>query len=493
MVSSKGRKALQLQWRVGTALLVFFVFSCLASSSAFAACHTVSPSGSGSKNGADWNNAFAGIPSTLVRDDIYYLADGTYPGYTFSEGTSGTSTIEFRKAQSYDNCTSTGWSTSTMGSAQAVFTGNPALRVSSGFLTLNGNGKSTASGCGGAPGSTVSSEPPNPSDCGISLQGSGNTTSGALNIVSLGASNTTLQYVELIASGTNNIGGSGSLEIFGAGSGGNLAIAHMYARNSGCVYIQDVGNNSRVDHSYFWGTEVYGAPGSEACHGQAEYEDGGTSNGVRSNNVYRDITGTAVWTFAAGGGTNNNWQFYNNVIFFSSPQLSFGGLTDAVLDCINSGVECTNFTFVQNTMVNCLSNGVFGSSACGIMFENGNGSYIAENNLWYSNPSGRINFCCSGTTITEDYNSFIDNSVSPGNGSHDVNVSSGGPNPLVNWQGSNFNLASDNSDWNNRLAMSSPYNVDVNGNTFTSDRGAYQFMASGVPAPPTGLAAAVTP
>ncbi len=63
MVSSKGRKTLrlQMQWSVNTVLVVFFVLFCLASSSAFATCHTVTPAGSGTKTGADWNNAFAGF------------------------------------------------------------------------------------------------------------------------------------------------------------------------------------------------------------------------------------------------------------------------------------------------------------------------------------------------------------------------------------------------------------------------------------------------
>jgi len=487
MVSSKEGKtlSLQMQWRLNTLLVLFVVF-CLASPSAFAACHTVTPSGSGNKTGADWNNAYAGIPATLARGDIYYLADGSYPAYTFSTGASGTATVELRKAQSYDNCTSTGWSTGTMGSSQAKFVGDPAISVSAPYFTMNGNGNSTASGCGGAPGSTVTSEPPTPSDCGFSLVGSGNQNSGATNVVGIRSNNLTLNYIELVGSGYN----AGDLEIFGAGSGGYLTIKHLYGRNSGCVYVQDVGTNSLIDHSYFWGTEVYGAPGG--CHGQAEFENGGTNNGVRSNNVYRDITGTAVWTFAAGAGTNNNWQFYNNVVFFSSPQNSFGGLTDAVLDCINSGVVCNNFTFVQNTVVNCLSNGVFGAVACGIMFENGNGSFVAENNLWYSNPSGRISFCCSGTSITEDYNSFLNNGVTPGRGAHDMNVASGASNPFANWQGSNFDLTSDNADWNSRLALSSTYNTDAAGNPFTTDRGAYQSTVGGsAPTPPTGLSAVV--
>src|SRR5580693_8886409 len=100
-------------------LVLTVIFTMLFAGNADAqTCLVVSPSGSGSHTGADWNNALAGLPSTLVRGDIYYLADGTYGQYSVSSA-SGSGWIEIRKAQSYDNCTATGWNTSTMGSAQA--------------------------------------------------------------------------------------------------------------------------------------------------------------------------------------------------------------------------------------------------------------------------------------------------------------------------------------------------------------------------------------
>ncbi|MGH9403380.1 MAG: hypothetical protein ACRD2P_14870, partial [Terriglobia bacterium] len=51
---------------------------------AFGACHVVTPNGSGSQTGADWNNSLANLPSTLTRGDVYYLADGNYGSYTFN-------------------------------------------------------------------------------------------------------------------------------------------------------------------------------------------------------------------------------------------------------------------------------------------------------------------------------------------------------------------------------------------------------------------------
>ncbi|HMD84910.1 MAG TPA: hypothetical protein VKO18_09435 [Terriglobia bacterium] len=42
-----------------------------------AACY-VTPGGSGATNGADWNNAYAGLPASLTCGVTYYLAGGTY-------------------------------------------------------------------------------------------------------------------------------------------------------------------------------------------------------------------------------------------------------------------------------------------------------------------------------------------------------------------------------------------------------------------------------
>ena len=163
----------RIQSRLGKAAFLFII-SCMAIPQIFAACHVVTPTGSGSKTGADWNNAYAGLPETLVRGDIYYLSDGTYAPYNFATAESGTETVEIRKAQSYDNCSSTGWDTSTMGSSQAVFSSSsPAVfSVSASYLTLNGNGQQKNPGCGGTPGQSYNDEPSSPKDCGIRIDAS---------------------------------------------------------------------------------------------------------------------------------------------------------------------------------------------------------------------------------------------------------------------------------------------------------------------------------
>jgi hypothetical protein len=461
-----------------------FILFALSISPALAACHTVTPSGSGSQTGADWNNAFAGLPSTLVRGDIYYLADGTYgANYTFSQAASGTTTVEIRKAQSYDNCTSTGWNTSTMGSAQAVF---PRIfTISAPYLILNGNGTQTTPGCGGAPGATVSSAPPKPTDCGIKIDDSTCSSSciGAMRS-SGSASNYTIEYVELNANSTPSANEDNFF--FGTSNGGYATWNHIYGHNTGAVYLQYDCNNRTVEHSYFWGTEVQGVL-DDGEHGQASFCSGNNSNGLDYSNVYRDITGTAVYTFAnPGSGTNTGWEFYDNVYWNSTTftpggGLSFGTTTNGIIACINSGVVCNGFTFAQNTSIN-------QGYAPGMDIDDtaGGGSMTVENNIWYQSTGTSGTPSCpnfvGNATFTENYNSFLNSGTGCGSGSQDLTNNSS-PLPVTSWTTGVFTLASDGVNWNNRLALSSPYTIDAAGNTFTTDRGAYQFVSSSVGAP----------
>ncbi len=208
--------------RAGILMAVF------CASSAYAACHAVSPIGSGAKSGADWNNAYAGLPTTLVRGDIYYLADGNYGSHlSLSTAASGTLTIELRKAQAYDHgdgagCTpdiGAGWNAATMGSAQAYWQSTGSGQVvnvgSGGYWTINGNGNNagtTEVGCGGVqanpPGSMKGSSP-NPAACGIRIDDSTCTataTDGCDNgsgVMNGGVANITWEFVVWFGQGVN--------------------------------------------------------------------------------------------------------------------------------------------------------------------------------------------------------------------------------------------------------------------------------------------------
>ena len=63
---------------------------------ALSANHYILDGASG--NGSSWSNAWDSLPSTLVRGDTYYIADGSYGSYTFNDAQSGSTLIYIKKA-----------------------------------------------------------------------------------------------------------------------------------------------------------------------------------------------------------------------------------------------------------------------------------------------------------------------------------------------------------------------------------------------------------
>ncbi|WP_433973548.1 hypothetical protein [Tunturiibacter lichenicola] len=484
--SSPSQVSIQSQF--GKSLLLL-IFACLAIPQAFAACHTVTPSGSGSKTGADWNNAYAGLPSTLVRGDIYYLADGNYGHHlSLSQADSGTSTIELRKAQSYDNCTSAGWNTATMGSSQAVWTwGSQGSMVSitSDYWTINGNGQNAGTnevGCGGVqanPPASLTGAAPNAAACGIKIDAStctstaNNGCDGGNGEMHGAGKNITWESVEWKGQGLNANGNNNSETYFWfANSTTNMVVTHSYLHNASTTYITNANggwNNGTISYNYFWGL-FDGA----LNHGEALQDTGSDSGTSIHHNIFRDQTTNGDLVFVDPvTGTHSNFSFYNNVDFCSSGNSCRHN--DGFIACINSSQTCTGFMVINNTIGPGVTNN------CGIVSTN-TGGYTVRNNLWYNCASASV----SGAGFTQDHNSFLNTSGS--SGSTNVNISSGAPNPFVNWAEGNFKLASDNADWNNAVNLGAPYDTtDLYGSAFANDRGATQMGDPVSPAPPTNL------
>ena len=486
----------QSQWRRTVFLLLF---SCMAFSPIFAACHAVTPSGSGSKSGADWNNAYSGLPSKLVRGDIYYLADGNY-GNHLSIATSGSGTLELRKAQSYDygsgcgNSIAAGWNTSTMGSAQAYWQSTGSGKVvtlgSEGDIIINGNGNNAGTdeiGCGGVaanPPSTMKGPAPHPAACGIRIDDSTCTSTatngcdGGSGVINGGGDNITFESVELFGQGQNSNGNNNSETYFWFANGGNLAnvtITHCYCHNAGTTYFTVVSggwNDGSFDHNYVWGLFDGSTNHGEAVQLQGSNGVGG-ANAIH-HNIFRDqqTNGDVV---AVISGTQT-YAFYDNVDF-----CSVGGTStscrhnDGVIGCFNSQT-CSDVLIYNNTFNF--------PSDCGWNVTGGPSSMTVENNLWYN--CGAVTM--QGGTNTVDYNSYL-NSHQSAVGSHDISISSSVSSPFVS--STNFKLASENANWSNRLRLASPYDVDAAGFTFTTDRGAYQYVATATPSAPLNLAATV--
>jgi hypothetical protein len=482
MVSSKERTTLPLriQWLL-SAVSTVLVLLCLSSSTAFAACHAVTPTGSGTKTGADWNNALA-WPLSFVRGDVYYLADGTYAALDFK--VSGTATVEIRKAQSYDNGSScspsiaAGWNASTMGVGQAVFNtlyyGHQFYLESPGLL-INGNGQQTTPGCGGAVGNNPAIAPAAPTDCGIKIDNSSQNTTDLISGPT-GAASFTAKYVEIFGSGQATY----ENYLIRADNSTGTTLTHMYIHRFGAVCAV-VGGASNFTFTYNYMFRNQTTPGSNPSHGQCLQSFGDGGNFEVSRNVFRDLGGTAIMMAWVGSGSvqSGPYRFYDNVIWNTPGYTPAYPSANGLLACIN-GFTCNNVTMSNNTIA-----GAPGQNA--IDSETG-GTYTVQNNIWYSssgiadpNPHG---------TFTEDHNSYLVSGTGCPTGTANV-CDNAASNPFANWAGGDFTLASDLSDWNNRLELGSPYSMDAAGIAFTTDRGAYQNVAFGGPVPPTGLAALV--
>lgn len=494
-----------------TAVSISLFLLLAVASTAFAAvpCVAVGPSSTGSGSGADWNNV-KGISSvSWAYGTRYYLKDGSsYPNLRIGtpSGTgSATNVVELRKAQSYDygrssdGCStdvSAGWNASTMGSSQAVFPWTSAGRFfnlgTSGYITLNGNSSVTdLIGCGGVyanPPSAMTGQPPTPSNCGIKVTAATCTSTAndgcdsGMGEMYGGGPDVTVENVDLEGSGQNPNGNNNQEAYFWwATPTTNMLVKYSFMHNFATTCITNASggwNNGNVHHNYVWGT----FDGS-VNHGECFQDQAGSDSGTAiHDNIFRDTNdnGILVFVTAGGAGTHANFGFYDNINFCSSGNSCRHN--DGFVGCYNSEV-CNGFVIVQNVEIGFSSN-------CGVVYSNSSATpTIIENNIIYN---------CSGAFsipkgATEGYNTFL-NSGSGGGGSGDISVSTGAPNPFVNWQSGNFALASQSTDWNTRANLSSigsQYQLDFLGNSFSTDRGAFQF--GNLPSPPTNVAAGAVP
>lgn len=453
------------------------------------ACLVVTPGGSGAKTGADWNNAYAGLPSTLVRGDIYYVADGNYGAVlNLTQADSGTQTIEIRKAQSYDNCTGVGWNTSTMGSAQAILaqsTGSGTLvNISSDYWIINGNGQNAGTaevGCGGVeanPPAAMTDPPPNPAACGIKIDDSTCTSTaddGCNDGVMHGAGNgIVFESVEEEGQGLNSDGNNNSEPYFWfactscvstSGMTG-VIVSHCYCHNMSTTNFTVVNggwNNGSWDHNYAWG-EFDGS----FNHGESVQLQGANTGSVIHHNIWRDQQTNADVASTDTGGNLLSFSVYDNADICSA-----GGTSttcrhnDGDIACFGTGV-CTILAY-NNTWSH--------PSNCGYVIGGGSGAIAStitlENNLYY-NCGGVTMVNGSGGTNNVDYNSYL-NSSKAAVGPHDVSDNSA-PNPFTNVN-LGVQLSSDKAHWKNRLSVGSPYDtLDLYGKAFTTDRGAAQYL-----------------
>jgi hypothetical protein len=437
----------------------------------FGADHCVSVSGSGSKTGADWNNAYQGLPGTLVRGDTYYLAAGTYGAMSLSTAASGTTTITIRAATAASHSTDTGWSSSYAG--QVVF---PGSSISTAYWVIDGQSR----------GSWTS---------GYTILFHNTSQNGSGMYLNSGANHIHFQYVEF--QGANQQGN----DDFGIEAGGysltDLYVGYCYLHNTGnsMIQINYGGGSDLLTCEYDWFYKNHCAQDSTHDEGMAV-----TFNDMTVRYcVFQDIGSTACIANASGAWTTVvNWAIYGNVFFWDTEWQTDSqnvGLDNGVVGMPSSnpsGGSSSGYYYIYNNTI-CGIQGNRGAnnySDSGFDCPAGGATKVCLNNVWYqcANPN-----CSYGGYNQYDYNSYYGCTAANNldSGAHSTTTASA-PAIFVNLAGYDFHLTGDTAAG---TSLASPYNTDPDGNTRGADgvwdRGAYQYGAMPSTNPPvlSGIAA----
>lgn len=509
-------------WKPAFKYASLLCFAIMPISSWSQTCHVVTPTGSGAKDGSNWSNAYAGLPSKLVRGDSYYLADGSYGYYEFNSdpmpwqpnsgvsvgakvhpwqpnghiyqattaGTTGSrqptwcstsgcsvtdggvtwkevqssnpAQIYIKKAVPISHCTDTGWNASTMGSGQAVFGG---MRFDSDFITIDGQQRSSP-------------------DSGYGIKVTMGCASGNCYGIYLGnpyyaSSYNTVEYVEIQGHGVSATDTVQDQNVYLAWQN-YVTLQYLYIHDSSMdpINLCCGGHDQLLQYSYI--TENGSTP---VNHG-GTWQDvaGGYNKTIRYNTVINP-TGTAVvaWIPVGGTGTIHDWYIYGNVIYSTGA----GSLGDGIFASNSTNQTNNNIYIFNNTIVGFTQ----GYNAGIVVSSSTNNSVDLYDNLWYNN-SVAVGY---GGVNNEDYNSFLNGGS--GHGAHDVTISSGAPSPFVNASGPtyDFHLTGETSNITGGLntnSLLSENGTDMDNVTRGADgtweRGAYEYVSgtTGQPPPP---------
>lgn len=405
----------------------------------WAASHYVRAGAAGKQDGSDWTNAWARLPTTLHRGDIYYIANGSYPGHIFDDPESGQQPITIRKASRADHGAGAGWQAG-YGDGTAQF---GALQFARSYYVLDGRYRS-ANWQGGY---------------GFKLVFTGRKGIEIKNQPALTA--ITIKYVEIKGQGVNRTiydDGIYGLEDWTTGAGPtHLTISHCYIHDMGRIpIVLRYTSGILVEYNYV------ARNSSDTTFHSEGISDSGSSNLTVRYNIWQDIEGTA-FIVSLGGGKNgyvDNWSIYGNILFYSPDNPTRrDGVGEGAIGAINTAIA-RNWRVYNNTFVN-----IPGYSARVNFYHDGGGNRI-YNNLWYNcqyaNQHGG----------NADSNYYIN---TPHNNEPHIQI--GASDPFVNWKGGDFRLKGPTAAG---YPLASPYNLDLQGRTRGQDgrwdRGALEYV-----------------
>ena len=427
-------------------MIIFIVTIQTLANSVWAANHYVTPAGAGSKNGSDWNNAYAGLPVSLARGAIYYIAAGTYGSYVFNNADSGASVITIKKATASDHGTNTGWSSS-YGTGQAVWNGT--LTFTTDNYVFDGQTRNESDWFSG-------------SDYGFEIFGDEQQIRMGYSDTMTGPAVTNILvkdvYLRALDTGLSETVTGRRYGLDMDTKGGSGTFLGIVA--SRCFF--QYGNVPIFTHSNYGFIVEYSAfadtQSTDANHGEAmsAYSNGNNGFIIRYNK-FKAIIGTAVIAFTSrpdSGGTTEGFQIYGNVIW--NCDLGDGAFGFDSADCTYTNNKIYNNTIIDKA----------GGYNQGIAIRVGTNNFV-YNNLWVNCASS----FWQGAGATYLDNAYSWNYSEP---SAQTNVPTS---IFVNYAGQDFRLASATTAG---FSLPSPYNIDMLGNIRgadgTWDRGAYEYL-----------------
>lgn len=410
-----------------------------------AATYYVRAGATGNASGLDWNNAYPTLPTTLSRGSTYYVATGTYGGYTFNTAESGTNIVTVKKATVADHGSNTGWN-DIYGTGTAVFTNY--WRISRSYFTLDGQ-------VGGGPENWTNG-------FGFKIQSLSTTSFNPGITVSQNRRNVTLRHFEIQGNGGDGDGGLGgpandALDI-GIGTD-QTTVSYAYLHDMGRCLIFGHGNNMFFEYVYGGKFESTAVEHAEIASLWASIPPVALCTNVTfANCVWSHMEGTGGLVMYADGV-----KIYGNV-FYRPTGTTFPAANGALATWSNPGSVFVRGRIFNNSFIN------LGSTfpALGIGFGESTSDNLVMNNVFYN---CRVDF--GGVTL-HDYNLFINTS---GSGVTSEAHGKTATSAIFNdYNALNFTLKSNTPAGTN---VGFVFSIDPRGNPRTTwTRGAYEFGSS---------------
>jgi len=398
----------------------FFLFFGLAFS-AQAANHYIRDGANG--DGSDWTNASDDLPTTFVRGDTYYVADGNYGAHIFGPTTGDAAQyVTIKKATQANYGNGANWQ-SEYGNGQAVFS-SPASNVGTNVVWAIWEIKSSNWEFDGVIGEKGG-------NYGIKLQMEASGI-GSINSIRIGEKelwNLKFKHLDLAGRGfAFNLSDRGfNIDSNAKGRCGNFTFEYCYIHDVGCPFhtpgagfvrvptdltiptsdITENVNNITIDHCYF-------ARNKSTAEWHSEGIQGGGNNLIVRHSVFEDIEGTAI----ASLGYSKGVKMYGNVFLYSRnyPSADQSGLGITYVMGCNTSLYCDNFSMFNNVIYNIqdalntgISHGIDGttksSSVYGQIIGKTPTTFDVYNNIWHSSPGVNLR------RINHDYNYFFNSAT----------------------------------------------------------------------------------